>query len=243
MSKLTRRDMLKTTAATSSAAVISWFVPRTAHAQSEWLLPIAGHAGSLHLFRATGNRLSRRGGESPDSGRRTRPRRQGGRRHLLHRPAARRVRSAARETWYMQGPWKDGTPSSRAISSSSRRRSSIASAFKATDDYCRRTFKQDVRRTRRRRSGRGAARARKGRDRARRRAGQGVLRHALAEHHRRLLRRPDLRRQPRFRRLEAGRLSRARATTTSTRSSNTASRTRCRPSDSRAATARRSRKG
>ena len=50
MSKLTRREMLRTTAAAGSAAVVSWFGPRAALAETNSLLPPAVTPGTFSYF-------------------------------------------------------------------------------------------------------------------------------------------------------------------------------------------------
>ena len=140
MSKLTRRDMLKTTAATSSAAVISWFVPRTAHAQSEWLLPIPATPGAFTYFAqpeiafldAAVSRLIPADDLGPGA-------KEAGITFFIDQQMAGPFGRG--ETWYMQGPWRDGTEQQGyqlKLTPAQLYRVGIQGA----DDYCRRTFKK-----------------------------------------------------------------------------------------------------
>ena len=141
MSKLTRRDMLKTTAAAGSAAIVSWFSPGTARAQSEWLLPPPVMPGVFSYFTpseitfldAAVSRLIPADDLGPGA-------KEAGVTFFIDQQMAGSFGHA--ETWYMQGPWRDGTKEQGyqlKLTPAQLYRVGIAS----TEDYCRKTFKKD----------------------------------------------------------------------------------------------------
>ncbi|MHB8743172.1 MAG: gluconate 2-dehydrogenase subunit 3 family protein [Sulfuricaulis sp.] len=108
MRKLTRRDMLKTTAAAGSAVIVSWFDQRTSHAETNSLLPSASTPGTFSYFTppeitfldAALSRLIPADDLGPGA-------QEAGVTFFIDQQMAGAFGRG--ETWYMQGPWKDGT--------------------------------------------------------------------------------------------------------------------------------------
>lgn len=107
MSKLSRRDMLRTSVA-GSAAVISWLRPRTALADEHSLLPPPATPGQFAYFTAREiafldaavSRLIPNDELGPGA-------KEAGVTFFIDQQMAGPFGRA--ETWYMQGPWKQGT--------------------------------------------------------------------------------------------------------------------------------------
>ncbi len=138
MSKLTRRDMLKTTAVTGTAAIISWFSPRTTFAETNSLLPPAITPGTFSYFTppeitfldAALSRLIPADVLGPGA-------KEAGVTFFIDQQMAGAFGHG--ETWYMQGPWQDGTDEQGyqlKLTPAQLYRVSI----QGTDDYCRQTF-------------------------------------------------------------------------------------------------------
>lgn len=139
MSKLTRRDMLKTTVA-GSVAIVSWLRPPTALAQIDSPLPpppITPGAFSyfsqpeITFLDAAVSRLIPADDLGPGA-------KEAGITFFIDQQMAGPFGRG--ETWYMQGPWRDGTEQQGyqlKLTPAQLYRVGIQGA----DDYCRRTFK------------------------------------------------------------------------------------------------------
>ena len=113
------------------------------------------------------------------------------------------------ESWYMRGPWARGHQS-QGYQTRLTPAQLYRAAIKAIDDHCRETFAGKT--LRRAQPASSRTRCSSGLEKGDIKLGgverSNILRDLPAEHHRRLLRRSDLWRQPRHGRLEADRLSR-----------------------------------
>lgn len=138
MSKLTRRDMLKTTAAAGSAAVISWFSPRTALAETDSPLPPPLTSGTFSYFTqpeisfldAALSRLIPADALGPGA-------KEAGVTFFIDQQMAGAFGRA--EAWYMQGPWNDGTDE-QGYQLKLTPAQLYRVGIQGTKDYCRRTF-------------------------------------------------------------------------------------------------------
>jgi gluconate 2-dehydrogenase gamma chain len=139
MSKLTRRDMLKTAAA-GSVAIVSWLHPPTALAQTDSPLPPPITPGAFSYFTqpeisfldAALSRLIPADALGPGA-------KEAGVTFFIDQQMAGAFGRG--ETWYMQGPWKEGTDQQGyqlKLTPAQLYRVGIQGA----DDYCRRTFKK-----------------------------------------------------------------------------------------------------
>ena len=208
MRMATRRDLLRTAAAAGSAAVVSWFGPSKAIGKTGSLLPPAvTPAGFAYLtpaeiafLDAAVSRLipaDELGPGAKEAG----------------------VTSSSTSSWRVRtvAP-KPGTCRDRGRNGTEQQGYQLkltpAAALSRRDQGHRRVLQPHVRA----RASPSLAPAdqdkvlhglEKGEIERPRHAGQGIFQDAVAEHQRRLFRRSDLRWQSRFRRLEAGRLSRA----------------------------------
>lgn len=138
MSKLTRREMLRTTAAAGSAAVVSWFGPRAALAETNSLLPPAVTPGTFSYFTppetafldAAVSRLIPADDLGPGA-------KEADVTFFIDQQMAGSFGRA--ETWYMQGPWQDGTEQ-QGYQLKLTPAQLYRVGIKSTDDHCRRTF-------------------------------------------------------------------------------------------------------
>lgn len=138
MNILTRRDLLKAATAAGSAAVVSWFGPRTALADTKSLLPPPATPGTFSYFTqseitfldAALSRLIPADALGPGA-------KEAGVTFFIDQQMAGAFGRG--ETWYMQGPWKDGTDEQGyqlKLTPAQLYRIGVQGA----DDYCRRTF-------------------------------------------------------------------------------------------------------
>ncbi|HEY2863880.1 MAG TPA: gluconate 2-dehydrogenase subunit 3 family protein [Casimicrobiaceae bacterium] len=140
MGKITRRDLLRTTAAASTAAVISWFTPRTGFAAPDSLLPPPVRPGSFSYFTqpeiafidAAVSRLIPADDLGPGA-------KEAGVTFFIDQQMAGPFGRG--ETWYMLGPFKDGTEQ-QGYQLKLTPAQLYRVGIKAADDYCRRTFKK-----------------------------------------------------------------------------------------------------
>lgn len=138
MSKLTRRDMLRTTAAAGSSVVVSWIGARTALAQTTSLLPPPVTPGRFAYFTAPEiifvdaavSRLIPNDELGPGA-------KEAEVTFFIDQQMAGPFGRA--ETWYMQGPWKTGTEQ-QGYQLKLTPAQLYRVGIKATDDYCRRSF-------------------------------------------------------------------------------------------------------
>lgn len=139
MGKLTRRDMLKTTAA-GSVAIVSWFGPRTASAETDWLLPQPLTPGAFSYFTqleiafldAAVSRLIPADNLGPGA-------KEAGVTFFIDQQMTGPFGRG--ETWYMQGPWQDGTDQ-QGYQLKLTPAQLYRLGIRGSDDYCRRTFKK-----------------------------------------------------------------------------------------------------
>ena len=140
MSNVTRRDVLRTAAATGSAAVVSWFTQRTAVAETGSLLPPPVTPGvfsyltqaDIAFVDAAVSRLNPSDDLGPGA-------REAGVTFFIDQQMAGPFGRG--ETWYMLGPWKDGTEQ-QGYQLKLTPAQLYRVGIKATDDYCQRTFKK-----------------------------------------------------------------------------------------------------
>jgi len=138
MSKLTRREMLTTTAAAGSVAVVSWFGVRSAGAQKDGVpRPVAVPSTFVHLMpaeiafvQAAVERLIPADDLGPGA-------QEAGVAYFIDQQLAGDFGRG--ETWYMQGPWKDGT-AEQGYQLKLTPAELYRVGIQATDDYCQRTF-------------------------------------------------------------------------------------------------------
>jgi len=138
MSQLTRRGMLKSTAAAGSAVVVSWFGSRTALAGTNSLLPPAVTPGrfsyltqaEITFLDAALSRLIPADVLGPGA-------KEAGVTFFIDQQMTGAFGRA--ETWYMQGPWKDGT-TEQGYQLKLTPAQLYRVGIKSTDDYCRQTF-------------------------------------------------------------------------------------------------------
>jgi gluconate 2-dehydrogenase gamma chain len=130
--------MLKTTAAAGSAAIVSWFGPRTALAEPDSPLPPPVTPGAYAYFTqpeiafldAALSRLIPADALGPGA-------KEAGVTFFIDQQMAGPFGRA--ETWYMQGPWKDGTDE-QGYQLKLTPAQLYRVGIEGTDDYCRRTF-------------------------------------------------------------------------------------------------------
>jgi gluconate 2-dehydrogenase gamma chain len=140
VAKLTRRDMLKTTAAGSLAAV-SWFRPQTASAQSDSLLPPPVTPGTfayltpaeIAFLDAAVSRLIPADNLGPGA-------KEAGVTFFIDQQMAGPFGRG--ETWYMQGPWEDGTEQ-QGYQLKLTPAQLYRVGIQGTDEYCRRIFRKN----------------------------------------------------------------------------------------------------
>jgi len=138
MSKLTRRDMLRSGAAAGSAAVVSWLTPRRALAETGSLLPPPVTPGQFSYFTqaeitfvdAAVARLIPADELGPGA-------KEAGVTFFIDQQMAGPFGRA--ETWYMQGPWKQGTPQ-QGYQLKLTPAQLYRVGIKDADDYCRRSL-------------------------------------------------------------------------------------------------------
>jgi gluconate 2-dehydrogenase gamma chain len=134
--KLTRRDMLKTAA--GSVAIVSWLRPQIALAQLESPLPAPVAPGVFTYFTpaeiafvdAAVSRLIPNDELGPGA-------KEAGVTFFIDQQMAGPFGRG--ETWYMQGPWKDGTKE-QGYQLKLTPAQLYRVGIRGTDDYCRRTF-------------------------------------------------------------------------------------------------------
>jgi len=141
MGKVTRRELLKTSAAAGSAAIISWLAPRKAFAQDERLLPPPVSPGSFTYFTqsevvfldAAVSRLIPADDLGPGA-------KEAGVAFFIDQQMTGPFGRG--ETWYMQGPWKEGTEQ-QGYQLKLTPAQLYRVGIRGTDDYCQRTFKKN----------------------------------------------------------------------------------------------------
>jgi len=138
MSKSTRRDILRTTAGAGSVAIASWFGPRAQAAEGDSMPPHSVASQALSYFTAAEfafteaavGRLIPADELGPGA-------KEAGVAFFIDQQIAGSFGRA--ETWYMLGPWKEGTPEQGyqlKLTPAQLYRVSIQSI----DEYCRHTF-------------------------------------------------------------------------------------------------------
>jgi gluconate 2-dehydrogenase gamma chain len=138
MRKNTRREMLRTTAVAGSAAIVSWLGSQNAVAEADSLAPRSAALPTFAYFTAPEvvfidaavSRLVPADELGPGA-------KEAGVTFFIDQQIAGSFGRA--ETWYMLGPWKDGTPEQGyqlKLTPAQLYRVGIQSI----DDYCRRTF-------------------------------------------------------------------------------------------------------
>ena len=138
MSKNTRRDILRTTVVAGSAAIVSWIGPRTAVAETDSLAlhPVAPRTLSYFtpteftFIEAAVSRLIPADELGPGA-------KEAGVTFFIDQQIAGSFGRA--ETWYMQGPWKEGTPE-QGYQLKLTPAQLYRVGIQDIDDYCRRTF-------------------------------------------------------------------------------------------------------
>lgn len=138
MGKITRRDMLRTTAVAGSAAVVSWFGVRPAAATVDAVAPhpIASRTFSylttpeIVFIDAALARLIPADDLGPGA-------READVAFFIDQQLAGPFGRA--ETWYMQGPWQQGTPE-QGYQFKLTPAQLYRAAIRNVDDYCRRTY-------------------------------------------------------------------------------------------------------
>jgi gluconate 2-dehydrogenase gamma chain len=139
MNKLSRREMLRSAAAAGSAAVVSWLSPSSAIGKTGSLLPPAVTPGQFAYLTAAEvafldaavSRLIPADDLGPGA-------KEAGVTFFIDQQMAGPFGRG--ESWYMDGPWKKGTEQQGyqlRLTPAQLYRAGI----KATDEYCRRTFK------------------------------------------------------------------------------------------------------
>ena len=138
MSENTRRDLLRTTVIAGSAAVASWLEPRAAVAEPVSRRPVASRnfsyfsASEIVFIDAAIGRLIPADELGPGA-------KEAGVAFFIDQQMAGSFGRA--ETWYMQGPWKEGIPE-QGYQLKLTPAQLYRVAIQGTDDYCRRTFNQ-----------------------------------------------------------------------------------------------------
>jgi gluconate 2-dehydrogenase gamma chain len=138
MSKITRRDMLRTTAVAGSAAIVSWFGARAGITEADPLDPRPVASGTFSYFTvpeiafidAAVSRLIPADELGPGA-------KEAGVTFFIDQQLAGSFGRA--ETWYMQGPWKEGTPQ-QGYQLKLTPAQLYRVGIQGTDEYCRRTF-------------------------------------------------------------------------------------------------------
>jgi len=138
MIKNTRRDILRTTAGAGSVAIISWFGPRADAAGADSLAPrpVASRtfsyftAPEISFIDAAVSRLIPADELGPGA-------KEAGVTFFIDQQLAGSFGRA--ETWYMQGPWKEGTPE-QGYQLKLTPAQLYRAGIQGIDDYCRRTF-------------------------------------------------------------------------------------------------------
>ena len=134
MSKITRRDMLRTTAVAGSAAIVSWFGPRAsaADALAPRLAPTFSYftPPEIVFIDAAVSRLIPTDELGPGA-------KEAGVTFFIDQQLAGSFGRA--ETWYMDGPWKEGTPQ-QGYQLKLTPAQLYRVGIQGVDDYCRRTF-------------------------------------------------------------------------------------------------------
>jgi gluconate 2-dehydrogenase gamma chain len=138
MGKLTRREMLKSTAAAGSSVVVSWFGTRTALAQTTSPLPPPVTPGQFAYFTAPEitfldaavSRLIPNDELGPGA-------KEAEVTFFIDQQMAGPFGRA--ETWYMEGPWKDGTEQ-QGYQLKLTPAQLYRVGIKGADDYCRHNF-------------------------------------------------------------------------------------------------------
>jgi len=138
MSKNTRRDILRTTAGAGSVAIASWFGARARAAEGDSVPSHSVASGALSYFtapefvftEAAVSRLIPADELGPGA-------KEAGVAFFIDRQIAGSFGRA--ETWYMQGPWKEGTPE-QGYQLKLTPAQLYRVAIQDIDDYCRRTF-------------------------------------------------------------------------------------------------------
>ena len=138
MSENTRRDLLRTTVVAGSAAVVSWLEPRAAVAEPARRRVAASRnfsyfsAPEIVFIDAAIGRLIPADELGPGA-------KEAGVTFFIDQQLAGSFGRA--ETWYMQGPWKEGTPE-QGYQLKLTPAQLYRVAIQGTDDYCKRTFNQ-----------------------------------------------------------------------------------------------------
>lgn len=134
MSNMTRREMIRTSAAAGSVAVVSWFSPRTvaaadssAPAKRSYSYLTQDEAAFLD---AAVSRLIPADDIGPGA-------KEADVTFFIDQQMAGAFGRA--DTWYMQGPWKDGTPE-QGYQLKLNPAQLYRAGIQETDDYCRKTF-------------------------------------------------------------------------------------------------------
>ena len=138
MSKNTRRDLLRTTAGAGSVAIASWFGPRAGVAEADSSAPHPVISRILSYFTplefafigAAVSRLIPTDELGPGA-------KEAGVPFFIDQQIAGPFGRA--ETWYMQGPWKEGTPE-QGYQLKLTPAQLYRVGIQDIDDYCRRTF-------------------------------------------------------------------------------------------------------
>ena len=138
MSKKTRRDLLRTTAGVGSVAIISWFGPRADAARAKSLVPQPIVSWTFSYFTAPEitfidaalSRLIPSDELGPGA-------KEAGVTFFIDQQLAGSFGRA--ETWYMQGPWKEGTPE-QGYQLKLTPAQLYRVGIQGIDDYCRRAF-------------------------------------------------------------------------------------------------------
>ena len=138
MSKNTRRDILRTTAGVGSVALASWFGPRADAAGADSLAPQPVVSRTFSYFTAPEiafidaavSRLIPADELGPGA-------KEAGVTFFIDQQLAGSFGRA--ETWYMQGPWKEGTPE-QGYQLKLTPAQLYRVGIQGIDDYCRRTF-------------------------------------------------------------------------------------------------------
>ena len=138
MSQLTRRKMLTTTVAAGSVAVVSWFGARSAGAQKDSLLrPAAAPPTYSYLTQpeitfveAALDRLIPGDALGPGA-------KEAGVAYFIDQQLAGAFGRG--ETWYMQGPWKEGT-NEQGYQLKLTPAELYRVGIQSTDEYCQRTY-------------------------------------------------------------------------------------------------------
>jgi len=142
MSKNTRRDILRTTAGAGSVAIASWFCPQARAAKGDSLAPHPVASRALSYFtspefaftEAAVSRLIPADELGPGA-------KEAGVTFFIDQQLAGPFGRA--ETWYMQGPWKEGTPE-QGYQLKLTPAQLYRVGIQYIDDYCRRKFNKKL---------------------------------------------------------------------------------------------------